>query len=72
MHDATPKIFYDLEAAKSFAERQAVTTLGRDITQAGAVDFEISNEWDVQNVWLDGRSFFVEAVLRSVASGSPF
>ena len=72
VHDATPKIFYDLEAAKSFAETQAVSTLRRDITQAGAVDFEISNEWDVQNVWLDGRSFFVEAVLRSVASGSPF
>ena len=55
VHDATPKIFYDLEAAKSFAETQAVSTLRRDITQAGAVDFEISNEWDVQNVWLDGR-----------------
>ena len=71
VHVGNPSNHYDLQGAKKFAEEDATAVLTEKMQAAGATRFVVSHDWQVNEARVEERQLFVEAILKSVALGSP-
>ena len=71
VHAGEPSNYYDLPAAQEFAERDAAAVLAEKMVDAGASEFSVSHHWQINEALVEERQLFVEAILKSVAVGSP-
>ena len=71
VHVGDPSNHYDLQRAQEFAERDATEVLTEKMEAAGAEEFVVSHVWKINDARGEERQLFVEAILKSVAVGSP-
>ncbi len=71
VHVNEPINFYDLSAAKEFAERHVERVLNHEMEFAGAESFKIRHAWNIEQAVVEERQLFVEATLESIAEGAP-
>ena len=71
VHAGEPSNYYDLEQAQKFAEKDAAAALSLRMASAGSREFVVSHNWEINEALVEERRLFVEAMLRSVAVGSP-
>jgi N-methylhydantoinase A/oxoprolinase/acetone carboxylase beta subunit len=68
---AEPPTFTDLEEAKDRARQWLRETVGSEMADAGASNFDVTESWEESTVDVDGRPLFVEGVCLVGASGRP-
>lgn len=66
-----PPIWHSLDAARDWATTQAVEAARAEATEAGALDPEVSVDFQTRTAPSNGRELFVEATLRVTAAGRP-
>ena len=71
VHAGEPSNYYDLKQAQKFAEKDAAAALSLRMASAGSREFVVSHNWEINEALVEERRLFVEAILRSVAVGSP-
>ncbi|MDP6900889.1 MAG: hypothetical protein QGF99_02755, partial [Acidimicrobiales bacterium] len=71
VHVREPSNYYDLQLAQEFAEADAAAVLTEKMEEAGAAKFVVSHDWQINEARVEERQLFVEAILKSVAVGSP-
>ena len=71
VHAGEPSNYYDLKQAQTFAEQDAAAALSLRMAAAGSGEFVVSHDWEISEALVEKRQLFVEAILKSVAVGSP-
>ena len=66
-----PPIWHSLSEAREWATARAVEAARTEATEAGALDPDITVEFQTRTAPSNGRELFVEATLRVTASGRP-
>ena len=56
---------------EKYTEKDAAAALSLRMASAGSREFVVSHNWEINEALVEERRLFVEAILRSVAVGSP-
>lgn len=66
-----PPVWHSLDEAREWATTQAVEAATAEVAAAGALDAEVTVDFQTRTAPSNGRELFVEATLRVTAAGRP-